>query len=67
MELLATECIVYPDLRNAELQNSYQVMGAGALLKKMLKPGELQDLYVKIQEVNGFDETFEEKVDRAKN
>lgn len=52
---------------DAELQNSYGVMGADALLKVMLTPGEYADYLTKIQEVNGFDISFDEKVDEAKN
>lgn len=65
--LLAVECIVYPNLNDAELQNSYHVMGADALLKKMLKPGEYADLLAKVQEINGFNESFEDKVEQVKN
>lgn len=65
--LLAVECVVYPNLNDAELQNSYHVMGADALLKKMLKPGEYAELLSKVQEINGFNESFEDKVDTAKN
>ena len=64
---LAARCVKFPDLNNAELQNSYGVMGADNLLKKMLKPGEYQDLLKKIQEVNGFDTTLEDDVTEAKN
>ena len=65
--LLATQCVKFPDLNNAELQNSYGVMGADALLKTMLKPGEYQDLLKKIQEINGFDTGMDELVEEAKN
>jgi hypothetical protein len=65
--LLATRCVVFPNLNATELQNSYGVMGADAVLKKMLKPGEYQDLLKKIQEVNGFDIGLDELVDEAKN
>ncbi|AZK48790.1 phage tail assembly chaperone [Paenibacillus lentus] len=64
---LAARCTVYPNLNDAELQNSYGVMGNDALLKKMLKPGEYADYLAKIQEVNGFEMTMEEMVDEAKN
>ena len=64
---LAARCTVFPNLDDAELQNSYGVMGADALLKVMLKPGEYTDYLTKIQEVNGFDITFEEAVEEAKN
>ena len=59
--------IVYPNLNDAELQDSYGVKSADALLKKMLKPGEYTELKTKIMEVNGYDMSMEELVDEAKN
>lgn len=64
---LAAKCVVYPNLNDAELQNSYGVMGADTLLKTMLKSGEYSDLVVKIQEINGFNESLEDVVEEAKN
>ena len=64
---LAVRCTVFPNLNDAELQNSYGVLGAEALLKTMLTPGEYTDYISKVQEVNGFDITFEDKVEEAKN
>ena len=64
---LAAKCTVFPNLDDAELQNSYSVMGADVLLKTMLTPGEYADYLLKVQEVNGFDTTFEDEVDEAKN
>jgi hypothetical protein len=63
---LAAECTVFPNLKSAELQDSYGVMGDDALLKKMLTPGEYADYLLKVQEVNGF-QTLQEDVDEAKN
>jgi len=64
---LAAKCTKHPNLDDAELQSSYGVMGADALLKTMLTPGEYAEYLVKVQEINGFDISFEEKVDEAKN
>jgi hypothetical protein len=64
---LCVACTVYPDLNNTELQESYGVAGADALLKKMLKPGEYTEYKTKIMEVNGFDLSMEDLVDEAKN
>ena len=64
---LAAKCTVYPNLNDKVLQDSYKVMGDDTLLKAMLKPGEYADFISKIQEVNGFDVTMEERVDEAKN
>lgn len=65
--LLAVECTVFPNLNDVELQNSYGVMGADSLLKTMLLPGEYAEYIQKVQEVNGFEVSFEDKVQEAKN
>lgn len=67
MAKMCVACTVYPDLNNAELQDSYGVKGADALLKKMLLPGEYTELKAKIMEVNGYDMSMDELVDEAKN
>ena len=64
---LAVASTVYPDLHNQELQDSYGVMGADALLKAMLTPGEYSDYIAKVSEVNGFEKSFEDEVEEAKN
>lgn len=64
---LAAASVVYPDLNDAQLQDSYGVLGAENLLKAMLTPGEYAELIQKVQEVNGYDLSFEELVDEAKN
>jgi hypothetical protein len=64
---LGARCTVFPNLNDAELQNSYGVMGSDALLKKMLIGGEYADYLVKVQEVNGFEVSFQDTVEEAKN
>lgn len=64
---LAVKCIVFPNLNDAELQNSWGVMDAESLLLKMLKPGEYQDLLTRLQSLNGFNESMDDVVDSAKN
>ena len=64
---MCVACIVYPDLNNAELQDSYGVKGADALLRKMLLPGEYTELKAKVMEINGYDMSMEDLVDEAKN
>lgn len=59
--------VVYPNLNDAELQDSYKVMGADQLLKKMLSLGEIAALSRKIAEINGFGESMEDLVEEAKN
>lgn len=63
----AVKCTVFPNLNDAELQNSYGVMGGEALLKVMLTPGEYADYVAKVQELNGFNVPLEEAVEEAKN
>lgn len=63
----AVKCTLFPNLNDAELQNSYGVMGGEALLKVMLTPGEYADYVAKVQEVNGFNVPLEDTVEEAKN
>lgn len=64
---LCVESILFPDLYNVELQNSYGVMGEKELLTTMLTPGEYTDLSEEIMDINGFDNSFEDKVEEVKN
>lgn len=64
---LAATCIVYPDLKNEELQNSYGVRGDDVLLKTMLLPGEYQEVLNIVQEINGYGKDMNELRDEAKN
>lgn len=64
---LCVLCTQFPNLNDAELQNSYGVMGAEALLDTMLLPGEMAGYLEKVLEVCGFDTDIGEKVDTAKN
>lgn len=59
--------VVFPNLKDAGLQESYKVKGAGALAKKMLLAGEYQNLLLKIQEMNGFDRDINEQAEDVKN
>lgn len=64
---LITTSVVYPDLDEPELQNSYGVMCAEDLLVEMVDdPGEYADLAQYVQEMQGF-KTLQEDVDDAKN
>lgn len=64
---LCAACTVYPNLNDAELQDSYGVKSADALLKKMLKSGEYTEYKAKVMEINGYDMSMEDLVDEAKN
>ena len=68
LAMMAAESIAAPDLRNAELQDSYGVKTAEELLKAMVDdPGEYNRLILTIQNFNGSDVTFGEEVEAAKN
>ena len=57
-----------PDLLDRELQNSYGVERAEDLLLAMVDdPGEYNDLAAFVQKFQGFDTSFEDKVNEAKN
>ena len=59
---------VYPDLYDAELQDSYGVKTPEELLYAMVdNAGEYQDFTVWMQKFQGFTKNLEEKVDEAKN
>ena len=64
---LIASSVVYPDLENPELQNSYGVMGAEDLLMELVDdPGEYAELAKFVQEMQGF-KTLQEDVDEVKN
>ena len=63
---VAAACTVFPDLTNAELQDSWGVTKPEALVGAMLIGGEFEDYIKEVLRVNGFkDDT--ELVDEAKN
>ena len=66
-DLMIENTVIYPNLNNAELQNSYGAIGAIDLAKKMLIPGEYNDLILAVNEENGFESGMEAKIKRAKN
>ena len=63
---LAAECVVFPNLNSAELQNSYEVMGNDKVLKEMLTCGEFNRLIKVVRSINGFDISDETLKDTAK-
>lgn len=64
---LLVACTVFPNLNDEALQNSYGVLGADKLLKKMLTSGEYAYYTGHVLSANGFNIDFEELVDEAKN
>ena len=68
LDKMMVAAIVFPDLYNKELQDSYDVLTPEDLLKKMIDdPSEYSDLMSYIQEQSGFDKDIEEEVEEAKN
>lgn len=67
-EELICACVVYPNLNDAGLQDSYGAVGAGQLVRKMLTPGEYTDLYLMVSQANGFEVGMDDKkIKEAKN
>lgn len=66
-DLMIENSVIYPNLNNAQLQDSYGAVGAIDLAKKMLIPGEYNDLILAVNETNGFNSGMAEKIKRAKN
>ena len=60
--------VIMPDLYDAELQDSYGVKTPEDLLMAMVDdPGEYTDLAAFVQKFPGFNVSFEDKVNEAKN
>ena len=64
---MATTAIEFPKLDDAQLQESYGVVGADSLLNAMLTPGELQDLFLAVNEASDFEVGMDQKIKQAKN
>lgn len=68
MSKLIAASVVYPDLLDKELQDSYGVMTPEELLFELVNDaGEYQDLAAWVQAFQGFGKSMNEKVDEAKN
>lgn len=63
--LLLSNCVVYPCLDNAQLQDSYKVKTPQALLKKMLTFTEYNKLAEEVASINN--QSLTDLVDDAKN
>ena len=65
---LMVAAIVFPDMYNADLQDSYGVKTPEELLKAMLdNPSEYYDLLNYVTEQSGFDKEIADEVEEAKN
>ncbi|MDO4295019.1 MAG: hypothetical protein Q4D90_02535 [bacterium] len=68
VQRLIAASVVVPDLYDVELQDSYNVSTPEELLLAMVDdPGEYNELGNFIQKFQGFDVSFEDKVNEAKN
>lgn len=66
--LMIAACVTYPNLKNSELQDSYNAHTAGELLYAMVSnPGEYNDLLMFCNSLCGFDTSLEDKVEEVKN
>lgn len=63
---LVAKCVKHPELKNAELQAAYGVVGETALLEAMLLPGEYALLLSAVKRINKFDESLPTLCDSAK-
>lgn len=61
------KAVIYPNLNDADLQDSYGVVSAEGLIKKMLLPGELDDLANAVAQALGFETSVADDVEMAKN
>lgn len=60
--------VVYPDLENKELQDSYGVMTPEELIQEMIdNPAEYNAFADYVQDMNGFDKTIDDEVNEVKN
>lgn len=64
---LCAACVVFPNLNDVALQDSYGVKSAESLLSTMLVSGELTTLTEAVMKINGYDMDFEDEVETAKN
>lgn len=65
---MVVKSIVFPDLYDKELQDSYGVKTPEDLLMEMVDdPGEYMELIAYVQKFQGFNVSFDDKVDEAKN
>lgn len=64
---IVAETVVFPNLRDKELQDSYGVMAPEQLLNKMLNSAEFNKLLEKCLEINGLNKSFDELKEEAKN
>lgn len=65
--MLCAETIKYPNIKSATFQDEIGVKSANDLLLALLNSGEYDELAKKVMEVNGYGNTMEELLEKAKN
>ncbi|MFJ3386329.1 MULTISPECIES: phage portal protein [unclassified Lysinibacillus] len=64
---ISTASVVYPDLNDAELQESYNVRGAENLYSTLFLLGEAAQILEKVTEISGIGGSINEDIEEAKN
>lgn len=64
---LVASAVIFPDLKNAELQKAYGVLGEASLLGVMLNIGEFATLSQAVSELSGLDDDINEDIEEVKN
>lgn len=68
LQKMIVASVAMPDLYDADLQDSYGVKTPEELLLALVDdPGEYNDLAAYVQKFQGFNVSFDDKVDEAKN
>ena len=68
IQKLITASVIMPDLYDVELQDSYSVRTPEDLLLALVDdPGEYNDLAAFVQRMQGYDVSFDDKIEEAKN
>lgn len=68
LQKMMVASVVFPNLNDKDLQDSYGVMTPEELITEMVDdPGEYNNFGKYLNELNGFNEGINEKVDEAKN
>lgn len=68
LQKMMVASVVFPNLNDKDLQDSYEVMTPEELITEMVDdPGEYNNFGKYLNELNGFNEGINEKVEEAKN
>lgn len=64
---ISVASVVFPDLNDAELQESYGVRGADNLYSALFLLGEANQILEKVTEISGIDVSMDDEIEEAKN